>query len=127
MNIEKYSKEDELLLFDLLVDEGDEWSEYHEAQRRKHTIKALETSLVYVAKDETGVCGYIRCREDNGFGIYVYDLLVRRSQRGRGIGKLLIERISDDFPAQSIYVMSDVDLYYEKLGYHKIGSIFKVK
>jgi|GEM_PF-2132217 len=29
MEIKKYSKADESLLFDLLVDEGDEWSDYH--------------------------------------------------------------------------------------------------
>ncbi len=29
MIITKYSKADESLLFDMLVDEGDEWSDYH--------------------------------------------------------------------------------------------------
>jgi ribosomal protein S18 acetylase RimI-like enzyme len=125
MNIKKYTKDDESLLFDLLVDEGDEWSVYHGAQGRDHYIKALESSIVYFAKDETGICGYIRCREDNGFGVYVYDLLVRRTHRGREIGRLLIERLSKDFPEQPTYVMSDVDPYYEKLGYQKIGTIFE--
>ena len=29
MKIKKYSKADETLLFDLLIDEGDDWIEYH--------------------------------------------------------------------------------------------------
>lgn len=127
MNIKKYSKADEPLLFDLLVDEGDEWSDYHGLAGREKYIKALESSITYIAYDETLVCDYVRCREDDGFGVYIYDLLVRKSYRGRQIGKSLMERVCQDFPGQPVYVMSDVDLYYEKLGYRKEGSIFEVK
>ena len=38
-----------------------------------------------------------------------------------------MERVCQDFPDQPVYVMRDVDPYYEKLGYHKAGSIFEVK
>jgi ribosomal protein S18 acetylase RimI-like enzyme len=127
MEIKKYSKADESLLFDLLVDEGDEWSDYHGAAGRDKYIKALESSITYIAWDETLVCGYARCREDDGFGVYVYDLLARKTHRGREIGKSLMERVCQDFPNQPVYVMSDVDPYYEKLGYRREGSIFEVK
>ena len=127
MEIKKYSKADESLLFDLLVDEGDEWSDYHGAAGRDKYIKALESSITYIAWDETLVCGYARCREDDGFGVYVYDLLARKTHRGREIGKSLMERVCQDFPDQPVYVMSDVDPYYEKLGYRREGSIFEVK
>lgn len=126
MKIKKYSKADEALLFDMLVDEGDEWSEYHGAAGRDKYIKALESSITYIAWDENTVCGYARCREDDGFGVYVYDLLVRKSYRGRQIGKSLMERACQDFPDQPVYAMSDEDSYYEKLGYRREGSIFKV-
>ena len=77
MEIKKYSEVDESLLFDLLVDEGDEWIDYHGPAGRDHYIKALESSITYIACDETIVCGYVRCREDDGFGVYIFDLLVR--------------------------------------------------
>lgn len=38
-----------------------------------------------------------------------------------------MERVCIDYPNQPIYVMSDVDIYYEKLGFQKIGSIFEAK
>jgi len=94
---------------------------------RDKYIKALESSITYIACDENLVCGYARCREDDGFGVYVYDLLVRKTHRGRQIGKSLMERVCQDFPDQPVYVMSDVDTYYEKLGYRREGSIFEVK
>lgn len=127
MEIWEYSKKDEPLLFDLLIDEGDDWSDYHGTIGRGKYIKALESSITYIACDETFVCGYIRCREDDGFGVYVYDLLVRKTHRGKQIGKSLMERVIKDFPNQPVYVMSDVDPYYEKLGYSRVGSIFEVK
>ncbi len=127
MEIRKFSKADESLLFDLLVDEGDEWSDYHGPAGRDKYIKALESSITYIACDKALVCGFARCREDDGFGVYIYDLLVRKSYRGRNIGKILMERVCRDFPGQTVYVMSDVDLYYEKLGYRREGSIFEVK
>lgn len=127
MKIRAYSKEDELLLFDLLMDEGDDWSDYHGPVGRSKYIKALESSITYIAYDDNLVCGFVRCREDDGFGVYIYDLLVRKSYRGRHIGKSLMERVCRDFPDQPVYVMSDADPYYEKLGYRRKGSIFEVK
>lgn len=113
MEIRRYNKADEPFLFDLLEDEGDEWSDYHGAAERGNYIKALESSITYIACDGKLVCGYARCREDDGFGVYIYDLLVRKSCRGRQLGKSLMERVCRDFPDQPFYVMSDVDAYYE--------------
>jgi len=81
---------------------------------------------VYVYLEEDDLIAYIRCKEDSGFGVYVYDLLVRQDKRGNQIGKKLIEYVKDEYKNQSIYIMSDVDSYYEKCGYKKIGSIFEV-
>ena len=55
------------------------------------------------------------------------DLLVNKSWRGFSIGKELMECIVTDYPDIDVLVMSDVDEYYEKIGYEKEGSIFKVK
>jgi len=127
MEIRYYSKADEEALFDLLMNEGDEWIDYHSENGCSKYVKALESSITYIACDENLVCGYARCREDDGFGVYIYDLLVRKTYRGRKIGKSIMDRICQDFPDQPVYVMSDVDSYYEKLGYIREGSIFRVK
>lgn len=64
--------------------------------------------------------------DDCGFYVYVCDLLVMPEQRGKDIGRKLMECIYDDYPDRIVYVMSDVDAYYEKQGYRREGSVFEV-
>lgn len=127
MEILRYNKELKSRLFDLLCDEGEEWSDYHGEAGRAKYVKALESSITYIACEDGLVCGYIRCRDDDGFGVYIYDLLVRKSHRGRQIGKSLIERVRADFPEDDIYVMSDVDAYYERIGFKRVGSVLQMQ
>lgn len=126
MTIKKYSSEDEINLITLIKSEGEDWSDYTSELGRFNYIRAIETSIVYVIYESNEIIAFIRCKEDNGFGIYVYDLLVRQDKRGNKLGQFLIEKVKNDYPEQSIYIMSDVDEYYIKCGYKKIGSIFEV-
>ena len=126
MEIKRYTENDDEQLFDMMREEGGDWSCYYgEAGIGKYK-KALRDSRTYVAYEGSVLCGYVRCREDDGFGVYIYDLLVRRSCRGREIGRKLMERVCDDYPGEIVYAMSDVDEYYEKLGYSREGSIYIV-
>lgn len=126
MEIKIYQKEMELKLFELLKSEGEDWGDYTSESVRAQYYKAIESSIVYVYLEEDDLIAYIRCKDDSGFGVYVYDLLVRQDKRGSQIGKKLIEYVKEEYKNQSIYIMSDVDPYYEKCGYIKIGSIFEV-
>ena len=125
MEIRKYTAADEAALFALLRWEGEEWEEYHGPAGRERYAQALIGSAAYVALLDGEICGFVRCREDFGFGLYVHDLLVKRECRGRGIGRMLMERALADFAGQAGYVMSDEDGYYERLGYRRIGSVFE--
>jgi ribosomal protein S18 acetylase RimI-like enzyme len=127
MEIRKYTDKDEAQLFNMLRSEGEEWIDYHGEKTRNNYKKALGNSMVYVAFKDNVLCGYTRCKYDDGFGIYVYDLLVSKEYRGNNIGRSLVEKICADYPEDTIYVMSDVDGYYQKLGYSRVGSVFMVE
>jgi ribosomal protein S18 acetylase RimI-like enzyme len=126
MEMRLYTKTDDEQLFDMMREEGKDWSCYYEETGIDRYKRALRSSRAYVAYEGPVLCGYIRCKEDDGFGIYVYDLLVRPAYRGREIGRKLMERVCSDFPDEDVHVMSGVDGYYEKQGYSREGSIFKV-
>jgi ribosomal protein S18 acetylase RimI-like enzyme len=125
MQIRKYNKiTDESKLMKMIGDE-EGWDYANETLAVKYKV-ALETSITYVAYQEDILCGYSRSLNDFGEYIYVCDLLVMPLYRGKEIGKKLMECIYKDYPNQVVFVMSDVDGYYEKVNYKRIGSIFEV-
>lgn len=117
-----YSQSDEAKLFDLLREE--EWTDY--CIDSAGYKKVLLNSVTYVSYEDDVLCGYVRGRDDDGFGIYVYDLLVRKAYRGCSFGRMLLEKVCSSHPQDTVYAMSDVDGYYEQQGYQRVGSIFKV-
>lgn len=122
MVIRRYAPDDSSRLFQMMRDEGSEWADYYEDEDR-HGV-TLERSLTYLAFDGDRLCGYVRCREDDGYGVFVYDLLVDQSCRGQNLGRRLMEHVHRDYPGQPLYVLSDNDAYYEKQGFTAIGTVF---
>lgn len=127
MEIQKYTDKDELPLFKLIAAEGDEWNDYLTKDGAQKYKKTLESSLTFVAYEGDRLCGFSRSIVDGEFHIHVCDLLVDQNDRGKSIGKQLMECIYREYPNHTVFVMSDVDGYYKKLGYEKIGSVFEVK
>lgn len=114
------------LVFQLLESEGADWEVYCHNENKNRYRNALKKSFVHVAMEKEKCIGYVRYKTDEGFGITVFDLLVGRDYRGHQYGKKLLESVSWEYPSQTIYVMSDEDAYYQKLGYHQAGTIFIV-
>ncbi|MEW7279485.1 GNAT family N-acetyltransferase [Aquimarina sp. 2201CG1-2-11] len=122
--IRKYNpSKDYSQLLQIIISEGDEWKEY---LHPKYKIP-LEQSITYVAYYKQELCGYSRSINDGDFFIWIMDLLVDKKYRGHGIGKKLMEHHIQEFPNLDVFVLSDVDAYYQKLGYKKEGSLFKVR
>lgn len=120
----RYKTEDEDGLLDLLKREPD-WDEY----TAPHFVEVFRKSLIddetFICKNGTQYCGYLRAIND-GLGLYVSELYVAPSWRNRGIGRRLLEALKRESGERDVYVLSDEDAYYEKLGYKKVGSIFEI-
>lgn len=125
--IRNYQEADWQKLLQLILSEGDEWSDYSSEGTRESYRLAVKESSTFVAFAEDVLVGYCRCRIDGSFGVYICDLLVNQQFRGRKIAQQLMEQVCKEYPEQIIYVMSDVDGFYESKGYRKEGSIFEVK
>lgn len=126
MIIREYIDSDIEELFTLMNKEEEKW-QYALKQNRDKYIYAMKNSISYVIEEAGTLIGYIRCKNDDGFGIYILDLLVDKQFRGNGYGRKLMKNICDTYPNDTIYVTSGVDLFYEKQGCKKEGSIFSVK
>lgn len=126
IQLKKYTIDDEKNLISLIKNEGEDWKDYYERKKDVY-IKNCEQSITYVLYEGKKAIGYIRSLLDLGFAVYVCDLLVDKDYRGHGYGKLMMEHIKKLYHDLEVYVMSDVDPYYEKQSYQKIGSIFEIK
>lgn len=125
--VRPFEPSDEKAVFALFEREGEEWKECWEEPGRTKYAKTMASSLNYVVIQEGMLCGYMRCHKDESYGIFVYDLLVDEAYRGKEYGKMLLQRAREDHPGQELYVLSDSDPYYEKLGFEKVGSIFLLR
>ena len=125
MEIRPYQSSDQEKLFALMIGESEEWSDYYSKENQPKYMKAIANSITYVVIENDILCGYIRCKDDDGFGIYILDLLVMKQYRGREFGRQLIQSIATLFPDAPLYVTSDVDPYYEKIGFKKVGSVLE--
>lgn len=127
LSVRPFEMEDDAALFALFEREGEEWKDYWEADNRETYRAVMAESINYVILHDGTLCGYIRCHQDGAYGVFVYDLLVDQAYRGRHYGKRLLERVREDHPGQELYVLSDSDPYYEKLGFELVGSIFLLR
>lgn len=127
MEIKQYQQTMASSLHLLLVEAGEEWQDYYHENKWPHYQLVLQQTKAKVIMNKQQVIGYVRYVEDYGYGVYIYDLLVHPQYRGQGLGNKLMRSVKADYPTQEVYVMSDVDGYYKKIGYSKVGSLFQVK
>jgi len=106
----------------LIASEGAEWADYLNDSYKA----ALATSVTYVAIADGILCGYSRSIKDHQLYLWVIDLLVHKDYRGHHLGSGLLEVLLQAYPDYEVYVMSDADGYYDKLGYKQEGSIYRV-
>ena len=125
MIIRKYTKDDANALMNIIeAEEG--WDFFIRPDNAEKYQELLANSITYVAYSKDTLCGYVRAIKDGDFFIFVSELLVSKKCRGKSIGKKLMESICEDY-TQTVYVMSDIDQYYEKQGYKREGSVFKIR
>lgn len=127
MEIRKYVGSDDIGLFNMMLNEGTDWSCYYADDVIDKYKNALRNSITYVVIEDERICGYIRCKNDDGFGIYILDLLVNKDYRGRQFGRKLIEIICNLYPKDTVYVTSSADQYYEKIGCRREGSVLEIR
>ncbi len=123
-NIFRYDKTYESELIALLKKEP-EWNSFTHTGTVDVFKSALLSSQTYICKSQGEVCGYLRALVD-GFGVYVSELYVAPTFRNNGYGKELLKELTQDHLDQVVYVLSDEDLYYEKLGCKRVGSVFQL-
>lgn len=126
MEIAPYTAADEHELLVALKRDRD-WDCFTSDDAIDHYRARLRNGVTYVGRHEGEFCGYLRALLDEGLALYVSELYVVPAWRGRALGRTLLARTTADFPRLTVYILSDEDAYYEKLGYRRIGSVFQMQ
>jgi ribosomal protein S18 acetylase RimI-like enzyme len=125
MEIIRYKREHETAVL-TAIKEDPNWDIFTNDGAIDKYRKRLQESITYVCYEGETFSGYLRALLDDDFAIYISELFVVPEMRNRKIGRTLISKLQNDFSNLSVYTLSDEDTYYEKLGYKKAGSVFKI-
>ena len=103
------------------ADEG--WTTY--SARRRDFVDSLDKSLFLVAYDGNKFAGYARAISDGHITTYLCELLVVKTCRRKGVGRMLVERVRETFPKTRVDLISEADGFYDKIGFRAIGTGFR--
>ncbi len=125
MHILKYTRDHEDAVI-AAIEKDPDWDMFTNQTSLPAYKQRLDDSLTYVCYRADEFCGYVRAIMDEPFAVYISELFVVPRWRSRSVGRTLIKKVKMDFEHLTVYVLSDEDAYYEKLGYRNVGSVFEI-
>ncbi|AGA57106.1 acetyltransferase [Thermobacillus composti KWC4] len=106
---------------------GSYWANRRPPERIR---KSIENSICYGVYDRDNMIGFARVVTDGATMYYVCDVFVLEAYRGQGIGKKLIEIITNapEFEWMTgILGTRDAHGLYERFGFERDGSRFMIR
>ena len=97
------------------------WVKFYD-KKKELFRKALNTSESYVAYEDEQYCGFTRCISDGHFTIYCCEIIVDEAFRRKGVGRLLLKKVSDKFQSCAMDVISDNDDFYAANGFNVLAN-----
>ena len=95
---------------------------FHEASLHQ---KAFEnSSSVIFIYDESKLIGFGRAISDGAYQAAIYDVAVLPEYQGKGIGKLIVDKIVTSLPGFNfiLYASPGKELFYEKQNFRKLKT-----
>lgn len=102
---------------------------YWAKDREKEIIKkTVENSLCYFAYDRNKLIGFARVITDYATNYYLCDVIVDKEYRGKGIGKKLVETLTNDedlIHVRGLLITKDAKKFYEKFGFYNKEDVMQ--
>lgn len=104
---------------------------YWAKDRKMETVKkTVENSLCYFAydTDKNRLIGFARAITDYTTNYYICDVIVDEKYRGEGIGKKLIETLTNDedlIHVRGLLITKDAKKFYEKFGFYNKEDVMQ--
>jgi GNAT superfamily N-acetyltransferase len=90
---------------------------YHAPEVHKRAFEASHTTIFVYEKSH--LIGFGRAISDGEYQAAIYDVVVLPEARGKGVGKIIIQRILDRLPKCNVilYAAPGMEGFYKKLGF----------
>jgi N-acetylglutamate synthase-like GNAT family acetyltransferase len=85
--------------------------------------EALEADQFITVRQRGEIIAFGRIKP-YGDGVYELGCVgVVEGQRGQGLGRMVVETLTERFPTDAVYVTTDLTEYFEKLGFSRTDAL----
>ena len=89
------------------------------------SLFSTKLSHYVVVEENQKILGFARYLTDEVMTTFLAEIIIDKSYRGKGLGRQLIEEIHKKYPLTRIELISEVDGFYQTVGFKPVGTGFR--
>ena len=89
------------------------------------SLFSTNLSHYVVVEENQKILGFARYLTDEVMTTFLAEIIIDKSYRGKGLGQQLIEEIHKKYPLTRIELISEVDGFYQTVGFKPVGPGFR--
>ena len=89
------------------------------------SLFSTNLSHYVVVEENQKILGFARYLTDEVMTTFLAEIIIDKSYRGKGLGQRLIEDIHKKYPLTRIELISEVDGFYQTVGFKPVGTGFR--
>ncbi|EJO18086.1 acetyltransferase (GNAT) domain protein [Streptococcus sp. AS14] len=89
------------------------------------SLFSTNLSHYVVVEENQKILGFARYLTDEVMTTFLAEIIIDKSYRGKGLGRQLIEEIHKKYPLTRIELISEVDGFYQTVGFKPVGTGFR--
>ena len=89
------------------------------------SLFSTKLSHYVVVEENQKILGFARYLTDEVMTTFLAEIIIDKSYRGKGLGQQLIEEIHKKYPLTRIELISEVDGFYQTVGFKPVGTGFR--
>ena len=103
--------------------QNEKWISFTE--EKVTSLFSTNLSHYLVVEENQKILGFARYLTDEVMTTFLAEIIIDKPHRGKGLGQQLIEEIHKKYPLTRIELISEVDGFYQTIGFKPVGTGFR--
>ena len=103
--------------------QNEKWISFTE--EKVTSLFSTNLSHYLVVEENQKILGFARYLTDEVMTTFLAEIIIDKPHRGKGLGQQLIEEIHKKYPLTRIELISEVDGFYQIVGFKPVGTGFR--